>query len=98
MKEQNYAMWSSFISLWQSIKWNNITKYNRIWKKFFSDRKIEDKINELKIELSKRKLQNDGQVHINLYRENLLNDTLKQTENVDFYKYRRGRFTPIFFQ
>ena len=64
----------------------NILEYQKNEPNFYSEKRIEDKINELKIELTERKLQNEGQERINLNREDLLNDTLKQTENIDFYK------------
>ena len=68
------------------IIFKNIIEYEKNEPNFYYEKRIEDKINELKIELTERKLQNEGQVRINLNREDLLNDTLKQTENVDFYK------------
>ena len=66
---------------------NNIIEYEKNEPNIFLDKRIEDKINELKIELTEKKLANgEGQVRINLNREDLLSDTLKQTENIDFYK------------
>ena len=64
----------------------NILEYEKNEPNVYLDKRIEDKINELKIELTERKLQTEGQVRIQLNRDDLLNDTLKQAENVDFYK------------
>ena len=37
--------------------------------------------------MTEKKIENgEGQVRINLNRDDLLGDTLKQTENIDFYK------------
>ena len=68
------------------IIFKNILEYEKNEPNVYLDKRIEDKINELKIELTERKLQDEGQVRIKLNREDLLNDTLKQTENIDFYK------------
>ena len=68
------------------IIFKNILEYEKNEPNFYLDKRIEDKINELKIELTERKLQDEGQVRIKLNREDLLNDTLKQTENIDFFK------------
>ena len=64
----------------------NILEYKKNEPNVYLDKRIEDKINELKIELTERKLKDEGSVRINLDRDNLLKDTLKKTEGVDFYK------------
>ena len=69
------------------IIFNNILEYEKNEPNILLDKRIEDKINELKIELTEKKIENgEGQVRINLNRDDLLGDTLKQTENIDFYK------------
>ena len=65
---------------------NNIKEYEKNEPNIFLDIRIEDKINELKMDLTEKKIQNEGTIRINLNRENLLRDTIKQTENVDLYK------------
>ena len=66
---------------------NNIKEYEKNEPNVFLDERIEDKINELKTELLQKKIENgEGKITINLDREDLLNDTLKETEDVDFYK------------
>ena len=64
----------------------NISEYEKNEPNIYLDKRLEDKINELKIELSERKLKDDGSVRINLDRDNFLKDTLKKTENIYFYK------------
>ena len=64
----------------------NILEYEKNEPNIYLDKRLEDKINELKIELTERKLKDEGSVRINLDRDNLLKDTLKKTENIDFYK------------
>ena len=61
-------------------------EYEKNEPNIYLDKRLEDKINELKIELTERKLKDEGSVRINLDRDNLLKDTLKKTENIDFYK------------
>ncbi len=77
----------SFDNQLNEIIFNNILEYEKNEPNILLDKGIEDKINELKIELTEKKIKNgEGQVRINLNRDDLLNDTLKQTENIDFYK------------
>ena len=65
---------------------NNIIEYEKNEPNIFLDKRIEDKINELKMDLTEKKFQNEGTIRINLNRENLLKDTIKKTENIDLYK------------
>ena len=64
----------------------NISEYEINVPNVYLDKSIEDKINELKIELTERKLKDDGSIRVNLYRDNLLKDTLNKTENIEFNK------------
>ena len=60
----------------------NILEYNNNSQNNFIDRRIEDKIDELKKEITKKKLLDKNTVRMELKRENLLNDTLKMTQNI----------------
>ena len=67
----------------------NTFEYGKNEPNIYIDKRIEDKINELKIDLTEKKLLNEGSVRIKLNRETLLKDTLRETEkieNVDLYK------------
>ena len=65
----------------------NILEYEKNEPNNYNDRRIEDKINELKEEIKKKKLLNKTHTYIDLKRENLLSDTLKETQNiVNLYK------------
>ena len=64
----------------------NIAGYEKNEPNNYIDTRIEDKINELKWVLTEKKLLDEGSIRICLNRENLLQDTLKKTENVDLFK------------
>ena len=67
----------------------NTFEYGKNEPNIYIDKRIEDKINELKIDLTEKKLLNEGSVRIKLNRETLLKDILRETdkiENVDLYK------------
>ena len=68
------------------IIWENISKYEKNEPNNFIDQRIEDKINELKMAIIEKKLENEDTVRICLDRETLLNDTLNKIDKVDFYK------------
>ena len=66
--------------------WKNILEYEKNETNNFIDIRIEDKINELKMAIMEKKLENEDTTRICLNRETLLNDTLNKIEKVDFYK------------
>ena len=70
----------------------NIKEYEKNQPNIFLDKRIEDKINEIKMDLTEKKLLNEGSIRIDLNRDNLLNDTLLKTQNLDFYKEWRIKF------
>ena len=65
---------------------NNMKEYEKNEPNKYIEKRLEDKINELKIELTEKKLLDEGSIRINLNRENLLNDILIKTENINLYK------------
>ena len=64
----------------------NIKLYEKNEPNNYINNRIEDKINELKWALTEKKLLDEGSIRICLNRENLLQDTLKNTENIDLFK------------
>ena len=64
----------------------NIKLYEKNEPNNYINSRIEDKINELKWALTEKKLLDEGSIRICLNRENLLQDTLKNTENIDLFK------------
>ena len=64
----------------------NILEYKKNEPNFYIDTRIEDKINELKMDLMEKKLKDEGSIRICLGRETLLKDTMEKTQNIDLYK------------
>ena len=71
----------------------NILEYQKNEPNNFIDKRIEDKINELKMDITEKKLLDEGSIRICLDRETLLKDILLKTEDIDLYKEWKINFT-----
>ena len=64
----------------------NILEYEKNEPNNYIDKTIEKKINDLKMDITEKKLLDEGSIRICLNRETLLKDTLIKTENIDLFK------------
>ena len=71
----------------------NISEYEKNEPNNYIERRIEDKINELKMDITEKKLVDEGSIRIVLNRDTLLKDILIKTENVDLFKEWKINFT-----
>ena len=71
----------------------NILEYEKNEPNNYVDRRIEVKINELKMDITEKKLLDEGSIRIVLNRETLLKDILEKAEKVDLFKEWKINFT-----
>ena len=64
----------------------NIIEYNKYNPNNYIDMRIEDKINEIKMCIIEKKLENENTIRIVLNRDYLLKDSIQKLFNVNFYQ------------
>ena len=75
----------SYDSNLNELIFNNILEYEKNQPNNYVDKKIEDKIKELKDDLEQKKNLNKDELIVYLNRDTLLQDILKETKNVNLY-------------